>query len=128
MARSEDAAARRWRPRPRATHGWDRRRTPKNTTGLDSEHRAERARQLEQLSHLPRRPCRRCTQPMYHPDRCPHGPCPACTLHLGHLIDRALGGGREGRDLEHAHCNVSAGARLGQRMAARAARATTRDW
>jgi hypothetical protein len=123
---AEDAAARGHR-RPARTHGWGRRRKPKTSAGLDAEHRAERARQMRLLAEAGELVCRKCGRAMYHPDRCPHGACPACTLHLGHATARALGGGRAGRALEHARCNIADGARLGQWLGSAASR-PSRIW
>lgn len=96
-----------------------------NTTqrGLGHTHQQLRAHLLRVLQDGT--PCRRCTWPMVHPDRCHYGPCFYCTLDLGHYTDRVLGGGGP-RELEHRRCNRSAGARLGNALRTRASRTQAR--
>lgn len=50
--------------------------------------------------------CPRCGKPMRYFQK----------LDAGHVVSRALGGGRGPRRLEHANCNRSAGATLGNSM------------
>jgi hypothetical protein len=115
--------------------------------GLGAEHQALRKHKLAVL--VDGTPCRRCGHPMYHPTRCRYcnrRGCFFCTLDLGHPDDapRVLTqGGADhtrpsvgGRELEHRHCNRSAGTRLGNALRTRASRTQgrtrrrqhTRDW
>lgn len=77
-------------------------------------HRRDRHRLLAALTDGT--PCRRCGHPMIHPDRCPAGPCFNCQLDRGHGQPLALGGTGEDAALEHAPCNRSDGARLGNTL------------
>lgn len=58
-------------------------------------------------------PCARCGLPVF----------PDMRWHVGHQIDRALGGGNTSDNLwpEHGRCNESAGGRLGHKMRRRPA-------
>jgi hypothetical protein len=104
--------------------------------GLGTEHQALRKHKLATL--VDGTPCRRCDQPMIHPDRCPacnRTGCFHCTLDLGHPDDapRVLARGQPTRDreLEHRKCNRGAGARLGNRLRRRTTaskRQHTRRW
>ena len=72
--------------------------------GLGADHAADKKRLL--ALHRDGDPCWRCGQPMYKSQ----------DLHRGHIIDRALGGANGPAALEHAACNLSAGARLGNQL------------
>lgn len=69
--------------------------------GLGADHAADKRRLLAALRDGD--PCWRCGQPMYLWQN----------LDRGHIISRALGGAGGPAALEHASCNRSAGARLG---------------
>jgi hypothetical protein len=72
--------------------------------GLGAFHVADKKRLL--ALHRDGDPCWRCGQPMYKSQN----------LHRGHIIDRALGGADGPAALEHASCNLAAGARLGNQL------------
>ncbi len=84
--------------------------------GLGADHQALRRQKLKVL--VDGTPCRRCALPMVHPDHCCHGRCFYCRLDLGHHTDRVLGG-QGPRELEHEHCNRSAGTKLGNQLQAK---------
>lgn len=72
--------------------------------GLGAPHVADKKRLM--ALHRDGDPCWRCGKPMYKSQG----------LHRGHIIDRALGGADGPAVLEHPWCNLSAGARLGNRL------------
>jgi len=72
--------------------------------GLGYTHQAHKKKLLAALR--PGQPCPRCGEPMW-----PHQP-----LDRDHTTPRALGGKDSRGVLSHAHCNRSAGARLGNRL------------
>jgi len=79
--------------------------------GLGHKHVTDRRRLLAQ--HRDGDLCWRCGQPMYKWQ----------ALERDHIVDRARGGADGPAVLAHAHCNRSAGARLGNQM-----RGMTRAW
>lgn len=83
--------------------------------GLGAEHVADKKRLL--ALHHDGDPCWRCGQPMYKSQK----------LDRGHLIDRVLGGTHGPAVLEHAACNRSAGAKLGNQLQTRTVMAAGRD-
>lgn len=70
--------------------------------GLDAEYRRQRAA----LAPWEGQPCPRCGQPMLEGQR----------IDAGHSVDRVLGGAGSALRWEHARCNRSAGASLGNRL------------
>lgn len=66
-------------------------------------------------------PCRRCRRPVFDNPTKRYG-----GWHVGHIIDRALGGTNDLTNTwpEHDHCNMSAGGKLGAHIT-NARRATT---
>lgn len=96
--------------------------------GLGNEHQRRKRLLMAQLLRSGPRPCRRCGHLMYHPQQCEavhveSQRCRWCRLDLGHPdhAPRALGGVSSTEDdLEHAHCNRGAGARLGAALRVRA--------
>jgi hypothetical protein len=83
--------------------------------GLGAAHRADKERLL--AMHHDGDPCWRCGEPMYKSQE----------LDRGHIIDRALGGTDGPAALEHAACNRSAGARLGNQLQPRAIMVAAHD-
>ncbi|SRR6266567_4024357 len=83
--------------------------------GLGAPHVADKKRLM--AIHRDGDPCWRCGQPMYKSQG----------LQRGHIIDRALGGADGPAALEHASCNLSAGARLGNRLQPRVIMAAGHD-
>lgn len=88
-------------PRPkRRRKAAPRRRTPSRVP-YGAEHAAARKMLLEMFRDGT--PCPRCRRPMRYWQK----------LDAGHVIPRMIGGGLGGWRLEHARCNRSAGATMG---------------